>query len=321
MLIIILIFSFVSAAMFIWPILKYNLAKQKTVLRLKKYVNREEIFEEKRKSHQKDFKAGLRLIAKGVASAKFLESYKKSVQKRLNRAHILLKSEEYITVRILLFFIVGIFGYIITRTTVSVICFGIIGWVFPEFIVKSMTKKRIKQLNTQLGDAIVLISNSLKAGYSFFQAIDIVADEMTGPIAQEFSFLQKEISLGVPTERALENLSSRVLSDDLELVITAVLIQRQVGGNLAEVLDNISSTIRDRVKIKGEIKTITSQGRMSGLIISMLPIVLGLILYIINPEHISILFYHPIGIAILIFSAFMELIGIYFVKKVVNIDV
>ena len=182
-------------------------------------------------------------------------------------------------------------------------------------------KKRIKGLNEQLGDAIVMISNSLKTGYSFFQAIDMVAGEMTGPISEEFSILQKEINLGLSTDKALENLSARVSSDDLELVITAVLIQRQVGGNLAEVLDNISATIRDRVRIKGEIKTVTAQGRMSGWVISLLPAGLCLLIYVINPQYMAVLFTRPLGIMMLVISVFMELLGIFFISRIVKIEI
>jgi tight adherence protein B len=211
--------------------------------------------------------------------------------------------------------------FALTKSILFTVIASIIAWLFPTFILRARIKKRVKSLNEQLSDAIVLISNSLKAGYSFFQAVDIVAKEMTGPIAEEFALLQKEVNLGLTTEKALENLVARVKSDDLELVVIAVLIQRQVGGNLSEILDNISSTIRERVKIKGEVKTVTAQGRASGFIISLLPVGLGLILFVINPEHISTLFTDPIGIAILVFSVMMELIGIYFISKIVKIEI
>ncbi len=184
-----------------------------------------------------------------------------------------------------------------------------------------MAKKRIKLLNNQLGDAIMLLSSSLKAGYSFFQAVDTVTKEMSGPISEEFVIMQKEVNLGVSTEKALENLVQRVGSDDLEMVITAVLIQRQVGGNLSEVLDNISTTIRDRIKIKGEVRTITAQGRVSGLVLSLLPIVLGVLVYMINPSHMQVLFTNPFGIILLVYSGIMELIGIFIIRKIVRVEV
>ncbi len=326
MLQIILFLSFLTIMMFLYPILKYIMGKQKAISRLRKYTNIEEIHEEKRKTTQKEFKIGLGLIAKKVGNARFMDNYRKTVQMQLTKAHILLKAEEYITVCIMLFIIFGLSAFILSSSKPPLTLFlytvgaAILGWLIPSFIVKSKTKKRLKYLNEQLCDAIVLISNSLKAGYSFFQAVDTVSKEMSGPIAEEFTILQKETNLGLTTETALENLVERCASDDLGLVVTAVQIQRQVGGNLAEILDNISSTIRERIKVKGEVKALTAQGRMSGLIISLLPVVLGLILFVINPEHIKKLFDNPIGLMILVFSILMELIGIYFIKQIVKVE-
>lgn len=321
MLQVILLFSFITAVLFLYPVLKLSYGKQKAINRLKRYINTEELREERKKSNRKEFKAGFSIIAKGVGSMKFLDGYKKAVQVRLNRAHVLLKAEEFVSVSLLLFLFLAALLFLISRSVFAAIGAGVAGWIIPGIILSSKIKKRVKHLNEQLGDAIVLISNSLKAGYSFFQSLDIVVKEMTGPITEEFSLLQKEINLGTNTEKALENLVQRVCSDDLELVVTAVLIQRQVGGNLAEVLDNISSTIRDRVKIKGEVRTVTAQGRMSGLIISILPFGLGLLIFLINPEHIGILFKSTLGMAIVGFSVLMQLIGIYFINKIIKIEV
>jgi tight adherence protein B len=321
MLQLILAASFVTAFLLAYSILKLYYTKRNAIIRLKKYINVEEIREEKKKTARREYKAGLYFIAKGINNAKFLENYKKGIQLQLTRAHILLKAEEFITVCLILFFVMGLLFFVVTNSLLYSAAMAIVGWLAPTFFVRSRIKKRIKSLNEQLSDAIVLISNSLKAGYSFFQAVDIVSKEMSGPIAEEFSLLQKEVNLGLTTEKALENLVSRVKSDDLELVVIAVLIQRQVGGNLSEILDNISSTIRERIKIKGEVKTVTAQGRASGFIISLLPVALGLILFVINPEHISTLFTDPIGILLLVFSVMMELIGIYFISKIVKIEI
>lgn len=322
----ILISTFFSALLFAYPILNFLIGKQNPISRLNRYTNSHIISAEgKKQSKQKEFKVGLGLIARGVKDAKSLDGYKKKIQLELQRAHILLKPEEYITVSIILFFVLGFLMFIFMSSSQFAIIFaivgGIIGWVLPSFYLKIKIKKRIKFLNDQLNDAIVLISNSLKAGYSFFQAVDIVAKEMTGPIAEEFSQMQKEVNFGTTTEKALENLVTRVTSDDLELVVTAVLIQRQVGGNLSEVLDNISTTIRERIRIKNEVKTVTAQGRVSGMIIAAMPPILGLILFFINKSHIMVLFTEPIGLGILGFSVFMELIGIYFISKIVSIEV
>ena len=321
MLRLIVIFSFITFSMLLFQLLKYAAGKQKAIYRIKKYTNVEETMGERRKPAKRELRAGIGVLAKGVGSLKFLEGYKKSVQSKLNRAHVLLKAEEFITIRIILLLGPGGIISLFSGSIAPLFIIGAAGWLIPGLILKGKIRKRIKSLNEQLGDAIVLISNSLKAGYSFFQSVDIVAKEMAPPISEEFTILQKEINLGTVTEKALENLVSRVGSDDLELVITAVLIQRQTGGNLAEVLDNISFTIRDRIKIKAEVRTVTAQGRMSGLIISLLPPILGVIIYLINPEHMSLLFTSPLGLMIVGFSMVMELIGIYFINRIVKIEV
>lgn len=326
MLYIILILTFATIMMLFHPILKFLIGKQNSIVRLKKYISIEEIREEKKKgSKHKEYKAGLGIIARGVKDARFLDGYKKKIQLELQRAHILLKPEEYITICIILVLVLGTFTFVLFSSSSMAIILaaigGAVGWFIPAIYLKIKIRKRVKHLNDQLNDAIVLISNSLKAGYSFFQAVDIVSKEMTGPMAEEFTLLQKEVNFGTTTEKALENLVSRVISDDLELVVTAVMIQRQVGGNLAEVLDNISSTIRERIRIKGEVRTVTAQGRMSGLIISLLPPGLAFILFLINRDHISVLFKDPLGIGILGFSVLMELMGIYFIRKIVKIEV
>lgn len=140
-------------------------------------------------------------------------------------------------------------------------------------------------------------------------------------MADEFAKLQKEISLGVNTETALENMAGRVGSDDLELMVTAVLIQRQIGGNLAEILDNISETIRQRIRAKGEIRALTAQGRMSGWIIALLPFFLAVVISMISPEHIRTLITNPLGIFMIITALLMELLGIVFIRKIINVEV
>ncbi len=323
MLSLILFLTFITLLLIIYPLVKLVFSKKNSISRLRNYTgSAEEIRGERKKESKKDLKNSLSFISRGVGSAKILDGYKKKVQVQLTRAHLLLKAEEFITLCIIVFVIAFLLAILIKGVEnwpLAVIA-GLAGWFIPFLILKSRVKKRIKALNEQLGDAIVLISNSLKAGYSFFQAIDTVAKDMTGPISEEFTVLQREINLGLNTDKALENMAARVMSDDLELVVIAVIIQRQVGGNLAEVMDNISSTIRDRVRVKNEIKTATAQGRLSGWVISLLPVGLGIVIYLINPQQMSLLFTNPLGILILIVSVLMEITGIYLINKIVRIE-
>jgi tight adherence protein B len=319
----IIILSFISVFLLTYQIIKLITGKRDYISRLNSYTNVEEAKEERKKGSRKESGKSFGVaISKGIGNAKFLDGYKKKLQVELTRAHLLLKADELITLNLMILFAVvaivlmlkGSGGWFFTLAA------GIVGWNLPMMVIKGKIKKRIKLLNEQLGDSITMMSNSLKAGYSFFQAVEIVVEEMTGPISEEFGILQKEINLGQTTEKALENMAARVSSEDLELVITAVMIQRQVGGNLAEVLDNITATIRDRVRIKGELKTVTAQGRMSGWVISLLPLILYGITYMINPQQMSLLYTRPIGVAMIVAAVFMEFIGIMLIRKVVQIE-
>lgn len=196
-----------------------------------------------------------------------------------------------------------------------------VGFILPFLLVKIKTDKRMKTFNSQLGDSLILIANSLRTGYSFMQSADMVAHEMRPPISIEFARTVKEMNLGITMENALGNLAKRIDSEDLDLVLTAVLIQRQVGGNLSEVLDNIARTIRERVRIRGEIRTLTAQGRISGVIVSLLPVVLGLVIYVLNPEYIGLLFVHPIGKLMLGVSLLGQVVGMLIIRRIVDIEI
>ncbi|MBC7326231.1 MAG: type II secretion system F family protein, partial [Moorella sp. (in: Bacteria)] len=177
----------------------------------------------------------------------------------------------------------------------------------PVLLVKAIAKKRVLRFNGQITDTLLIMANSLRAGFSFLQAVEVVQREMPPPIGREFGRTFRELSLGTPVEEALTSLVKRVKSEDLSLVVTAVLIQRQVGGNLAEVLEKIAHTIQERVRIQGEIRTLTAQGRLSGTIISVLPVFLVVVMLLINPGYISALFTHPTGRLILGAAAMAEL--------------
>jgi tight adherence protein B len=311
---------FITIAVIIYSILRVAISRGKHIYRLGKYVG---VISNSEKEVKSEFKLMqiISFLSKAIKDMAFLDTYREKVQIKLIKAHILLKAEEYIIIRIIITAVFVTLPNLTGKPLIYSIILGGTGWLLPSTYINIRISSRIKQFSNSLGDAVMLISNSMKAGYSFFQSLDIVAKEMVGPLAEEFEFLQKEINLGYTTEEALDNLLKRVKSDDLELVITAVLIQRQVGGNLAEVLDSISSTIRDRIRIKGEIRTITAQGRISGIMIAILPPGLGIVLFIINPEHMRLLFTDRIGLIMIGISIVMELMGIYTIKKIVQIEV
>jgi tight adherence protein B len=201
------------------------------------------------------------------------------------------------------------------------VCIALVaaGVAVPPFLLQSAWRKRMSLFDKQLIDALAIIGNCLRAGFSFNQAIESIAQEMPDPIAKEFAKTIREIRLGFPMEKALINMMERLDNNDLELIVSAVLIQRQVGGNLSEILDTIANTIKDRLKIKGEIKVLTATGRTSGMVVGMLPVFLMGVLMVINPGYVSMFFNSAIGIAMLIFAAIMETTGFLIVKKIVNV--
>ena len=245
----------------------------------------------------------------------------KKVEIQLMRAEIPMRGEEFLVIVFLAMFVAGFVGFaVLGGAGQALVLFFATGGI-TVFYITSRKAKRFKKINNQIGDSLTVMTNSLRAGYSFQQAMDLAAKEMDGPLSVEYKKTVREINLGTPIEEALTNLNSRVNSDDLELVVTAVLIQRQIGGNLAEIFDSISFTIRERIRIKGEIKTLTAQGRMSGYIIGLLPIVLFAVLMLINPAYMSELITNPTGRLIIGGGLVSEFIGILLIKKVISIDV
>lgn len=190
-------------------------------------------------------------------------------------------------------------------------------WIFVAW----RSYRRRNAFTEQLGDCLTTIANALRAGYSFPQSVDVVAREMEPPISDEFAQVAREVSMGVPLEAALEAMGRRVGSADLDLVITAVLIQREVGGNLAQILDNIGDTIHERIRMKREIFALTAQGRLSAWVLLLLPFVMALFLYIVSPDHLMVLIDDPIGRLALIVSLFLEIIGYMVIQRIVHIDV
>jgi len=197
----------------------------------------------------------------------------------------------------------------------------ILGFLGPRIYLTFRKNARLKEFNDQLGDALNLMVNSLRAGYSTMQALEVISNEMPAPISEEFRRVVLELQLGVPFDTAMSNLLRRMPSADMDLIITAMSVQREVGGNLAEVLDAISFTIRERVRIKGEIKTLTAQGRITGVVITILPIGLGIVLYMVNPGFIGLLFESACGWLMVGLAVILIVIGYVMVNKIVSIEV
>jgi tight adherence protein B len=197
----------------------------------------------------------------------------------------------------------------------------VVGFCVPRIYVNIRKRRRLNAFNDQLGDTINLLANSLRSGFSIVQSMETVAEQLPDPIASEFHRVTQEIALGLNYEEALNNMLRRVPSDDLDLMITAINIQARIGGNLAEILDTIGHTIRERVRIKGEIRVLTAQQTISGYILALLPVVLGLVLYLINPKYIGRMFTDPCGWIMIGVSVIMMVSGFLIIRKIVNIEV
>ena len=210
------------------------------------------------------------------------------LSKELARADLKLKPGEFIALIIIAAFGVGLVLWFFAGQNILMGIIGAIGGSFlPRMYLKSQQGKRLQKFDEQLPDMLNLMVNGLRAGYSTLQAMEAVSKELPAPISDEFRRVVQEIQLGVTTEKALDNLMRRIPSDDLDLVVTAMNVQREVGGNLAEILETISHTIRDRVKLKGEIRVMTSQQSYTGKFLSVLPILVVLILYVMNRSYIE----------------------------------
>ncbi|MBN1261034.1 MAG: type II secretion system F family protein [Anaerolineae bacterium] len=243
-----------------------------------------------------------------------------TISTQLARADLKVTVGEYLVLSITIALSAALIFYIVKRPVLIPVGL-VVGFFAPRWYVSYLQGRRLKTFNTQLGDAINLMVNSLRAGYSSLQAMDVISKEMPDPIATEFGRVVLEMQLGVSFDTAMQNLLRRMPSPDLDLMITAMGVQREVGGNLAEVLDAISFTIRERVRIKGEIQVLTSQGRYTGYLITLLPFALGAFIYFYNPGFIQPLFEDPCGWIMLGISAVLIVVGYVVIQKIVDIEV
>jgi tight adherence protein B len=243
------------------------------------------------------------------------------VADQLARADIKLRVSEYFLavagVMVVAFMVVYFINHNFAIATLA----GALSYFVPGFYVKHRQRKRSKALSSQLGDTILLLSNALKAGYSFAQAMATIAKSAPAPMSDEFTRAVREMNLGITVDDALEHMNQRMMSEDFDLLVTAVQIHRIVGGNLAEILDTIAFTIRERIRIHGEIRTLTAQARASGYIIIALPFALSGILTVISPSYIMPLFKEFLGWAMITLAVIMMFIGYSLIRKIAAIEV
>jgi tight adherence protein B len=247
-----------------------------------------------------------------------------TISKDLARADLKLRPTEYVALKIIACLGAAVIASILFQNIIFGAVGAVVGFLFPDFYIKQKISGRLHQFEAQLADMLNLSVNGLRAGYSIMQALESISKEMPPPTSAEIRRVVQEVQIGLTLEIALENLLRRMNSPDLKLIITAINIQREVGGNLAEILDTISHTIRERVRIKGEIRVLTAQQSITGYLIGFLPFGLAIFLYLYNPSYIM-RFFDPdtraCGLPMVICGLLLIFIGFVAVNKIVAIEI
>jgi len=284
--------------------------------RLGRYIEEDEILSEKERSTPLTDWLNRRVEKSTIGER---------ISKDLSRADLKFKPGEFIALVVISAFVVGfVLWFIGGRVIVVGIIGAILGALIPRMYVKGQQKKRLIKFDQQLPDMLNLMVNGLRAGFSTMQAMEAISKELPAPICDEFRRVVQEMQLGISMETALDNLLARIPSDDLDLTITAINVQREVGGNLAEIMDTISHTIRERIRIKGEIRVLTTQVMYSGRFLSVLPLFVIGILYLLNRDYMMEFFKPesvPCGYIALAVAALLIFFGYITMNKLGDIEV
>jgi tight adherence protein B len=261
------------------------------------------------------------------------KSYMDDLEKELTQCDIPMKPGEFVALRIGLVVFSALITLILSRNIYIALAVGGVMSLIHIPVLKLKRSMRVDKFVLQLSEFLVLITNSLRSGQTFLQGCDIASKDSPNPIGMEFRMLLKETNLGVPVETAFNNMLLRVPSEDLKIVMSAFSIQRNVGGNLADIMDQVAAMIRQRITIQGQIKVLTTQGKLSGAIVGLLPVGLGTVISFINYDYMSKL-WTPIpadvtpdiverylGPILLGIGIFMELLGCFVIYKICDIEV
>lgn len=248
-------------------------------------------------------------------------AFAESIRTDLARADLSITVSEYLLMRLLA--ILGGFaiGYLIQRDLLSGLILGAVGFFAPVFYVRTRKARRLRAFSQQLPDVLDHLVGSLRAGYGLLQAVEWIGKQLPHPAGSEFERVVREVRLGRSLKEALDSLLRRNNSDDLAMIITAINVQHEVGGNLADILEIVAHTIRERVRIMGEIQVLTSQQRYSGYVLMAMPIILGVVLYIINPEYEKQLFAPGATLCLPIGALIMMVLGFFAMRKIIEIEV
>ena len=243
------------------------------------------------------------------------------LQRLMQQGAVEMTVSAFLTLMIGLAVASGLGAMLITGSFIVGLLFAALGAWMPYLWLKRRRNRRMYAFEEGLPEAIDLLGRAIRAGHPLSSGLKMVADETQEPIAGEFQRTFEEHRFGVPFDDAIQDLADRVDIVDVRILVTAILIQREVGGNLAEVLDNLASVIRARFTIRRQLRVYTAQGRMSGYVLAALPIVVGGIIYLLNPEYGALMFTHSLGRIFLVTAAVMQIIGYLWIRKIINIDI
>lgn len=245
----------------------------------------------------------------------------KRMQEDLDGAGVYLSAAEYLGIWLAAATVLPIGSYLTTSNIVVAMMFLAIGLLAPPMTVRILRKKRLDQFSNQLGDALMIMGNCLRSGFSVQQSIERIVTDMPEPISEEFRLAIMEMDYGAPMDEVLASMALRMENKNLALVTTAISIQQKTGGNLSEIIDNVAATIRDRIHIRQTLKTLTAQGRASGMILGCLPIIALIGMTFMNPDYTNTFYTTSFGIKALLVAAVMEVAGFFMVYKIVNIRI
>lgn len=249
----------------------------------------------------------------------FFEKMASSLYKELQAADIKMRPEEFLTIWLIVSVVPASLVVMFTGNAAIAVILLVVGLVIPMMYVKNKQKSRVKKFDNQLADALMIACSCLKSGLSFTQAMETIAKDMDAPISTEFSYVIQELNMGTSMDDALENMGKRIKSSYLSLMISAVLVQRQTGGNLSRILENISNSIKEKMKLRKELKAATASGRMTGMIVGCMPVVILGMFALVNFDFIKPLFTTTIGHTCLIIAAILEIICFAIIRKITDI--
>lgn len=310
---------FASLLIFLYTLLESSSRKDVVIEKLDAY-DADKILDNEFKLLSSAKVGPIQKIAKLLEKMSSNTNRKKKNATLIKQADLPITYEELVVIKVMAASSLGLLTAALTKNPFIVILVVVFIWISPIFIINSRKRKKIMAFDAQLNEGLIMIANALKAGYSFMQALAVAAEETQDPFSKEFKGLLKELSLGIPIEDGLNNLLERVPSDDLKLIMNAILIQKDVGGNLAEILENIAETIRERQRIKNEVKTLTAQGKMSATIILVMPFFIAIIIYLFDNDYIMTLFNTLIGRFLLVFALIGQFFGWLSIKKIIKIE-